>query len=183
MTFHIRRGQPGIYGGYPNIQPPPMHRSLQSIDHTPNTPQNFTGKLNSSKEKCKTTPHKSDINVEIFVVGPYQNIPFGSYYAAAAAAERRSGAIIGTFEPFDNKNPSSHDRLPAYAHPGLGLAALANRNLVSAEGDDDRSAPPGPHGPHGPHQGPPGPPGPGGSTSEFSGLVSYFSSQQDDLDP
>lgn len=116
------------------------------------------------------------------MIGPYQNIPFGSYYAAAAAAERRSGAIIGTFEPFDNKNPSSHDRLPAYAHPGLGLAALANRNLVSAEGDD-RSAPPGPHGPaHGP-QGPPGPPGPGGSTSEFSGLVSYFSSQQDDLDP
>lgn len=109
-------------------------------------------------------------------LGPYQNIPFGSYYAAAAAAERRSGAIIGTFEPFDNKNPSSHDRLPAYAHPGLGLAALASRNLVSADGEDDRSAPAGAPGPQ-------GPPGPGGSTSEFSGLVSYFSSQQDDLDP
>lgn len=117
-------------------------------------------------------------------LGPYQNLPFGSYYAAAAAAERRSGAIIGTFEPFDNKNPSSHDRLPAYAHPGLGLAALASRNLAGAEGDDER---PIPHGlPHSAAHGPPhGPPhGPGGSTggSEFSGLVSYFSSQQDDLD-
>lgn len=116
------------------------------------------------------------------LAGPYQNIPFGSYYAAAAAAERRSGAIIGTFEPFDNKSPSSHDRLPAYAHPGLGLAALASRNSAAAaaaaaavaaagaSGDgsparDERTA------------------GPGGSTSEFSGLVSYFSSQQDDLDP
>lgn len=102
-------------------------------------------------------------------IGPYQNIPFGSYYAAAAAAERRSGAIIGTFEPFDNKNPSSHERLPAYAHPSLGLAALATRNPTGGDVDDDRSAQPGVVG----H---------GGSTSEFSGLVSYFSSQQDDLD-
>lgn len=104
-----------------------------------------------------------------FRKGPYQNLPFGSYYAAAAAAERRSGAIIGSFEPFDNKTPSSHDRLPAYAHPGLGLAALASRNLSSADGgaDDERSGAPPSHG--------------GGS--EFSGLVSYFSSQQDDLDP
>lgn len=102
----------------------------------------------------------------IHLAGPYQNIPFGSYYAAAAAAERRTGAIIGTFEPFENKNPSSHDRLPAYAHPSLGLAALASRNPAAAEIDDERSAQP----------------GVGGSTSEFSGLVSYFSSQQDDLD-
>lgn len=102
----------------------------------------------------------------LFSIGPYQNIPFGSYYAAAAAAERRSGAIIGTFEPFDNKNPSAHDRLPAYAHPGLGIAALAGRHPVG-EVDEERNA---------------APPGAGGSTSEFSGLVSYFSSQQDDLD-
>ncbi|XP_031624515.1 titin homolog isoform X2 [Contarinia nasturtii] len=135
---HPMRGQPGIYGGYPNIQPPPMHRSLQSLEHATNSPQNFPG--------------------------AYQNLPFGGYYAAAAAADRRSGAIIGTFEPFDNKNPSAHDRLPAYAHPSLGLAALAGRN-PTGDGDDER-----------------GQPGAGGSTSEFSGLVSYFSSQQDDLD-
>lgn len=73
--------------------------------------------------------------------------------------------MISTFEPFDNKNPASHDRLPAYAHPSLGLAALAGRNPIGGEGDDDRSAPPG-----------------GAGSSEFSGLVSYFSSQQDDLD-
>lgn len=117
--------------------------------------------------------------VFFFRKGAYQNLPFGSYYAAAqaAAAERRSGAIIGTFEPFDNKNPAAHDRLPAYAHPSLGLAAaLAGRN-PAADVDDDRGGAPGP-----------APPsaviGPGGSTSvsEFSGLVSYFSSQQDDLD-
>ncbi|XP_055302981.1 A-kinase anchor protein 12-like isoform X2 [Sitodiplosis mosellana] len=150
------RGQPGIpYGGYPNIQPPPMHRSLQSIEHATNSPQNFTG--------------------------AYQNLPFGSYYAAAqAAAERRSGAIIGTFEPFDNKNPASHDRLPAYAHPSLGLAALASRNAPTGNVEDDRTGPPGPAPPS--VIGPGGVGGVGGSTSEFSGLVSYFSSQQDDLD-
>lgn len=43
MVLVNRRGQPGIYGGYPNIQPPPMHRSLQSIEHASNAPQNFTG--------------------------------------------------------------------------------------------------------------------------------------------
>lgn len=107
-------------------------------------------------------------NFLLSVSGPYQNIPFGSYYAAATAAERRTG-LIGTFEPFDNKNPASHDRLPAYAHPSLGLAALAGRNPISGEGDDDRSAPPGGG-------------GGGAGSSEFSGLVSYFSSQQDDLD-
>lgn len=129
------------------------------------------------------------------VAGPYQNV-FGSYYAAAAAAERRPGGIIGTFEPFDNKNPSSHDRLPAYAHPGLGLAQLASRNTAAAAAaaaavaaaggshgspsGDDRPAPalPGIGGPGGPG----GPGGGGAGSSEFSGLVSYFSSQQDDLD-
>lgn len=109
------------------------------------------------------------IQLIISFLGPYPNIPFGSYYAAAAAAERRSGAIIGTFEPFDNKNASPHDRLPAYAHPGLGLAALASRNQAGGGGggdvDDERVAQPG-----------------GAGSSEFSGLVSYFSSQQDDLD-
>lgn len=58
--------------------------------------------------------------------------------------------------------------MPAYTHPGLGLAALAGRN-AAGDADDDRPGPP------------PGS-GAGGSTSEFSGLVSYFSSQQDDLD-
>lgn len=99
--------------------------------------------------------------------GPYQN-PFSNYYAAAAAAvERRSGAIMShTLEPFDNKgSPSTHERMAAYAHSSLtALTSLSTRN-PSGETDDEK-------------QGPANAPGP----SEFSGLVSYFSSQQDDLD-
>lgn len=142
-----------------------MHRSLQQIEHASNSPQNFTGKLARKNRQVSEFFLKAFF---LFISGPYQNIPFGSYYAAATAAERRTG-LIGTFEPFDNKNPASHDRLPAYAHPSLGLAALAGRNPISGEGDDDRSAPPGGG-------------GGGAGSSEFSGLVSYFSSQQDDLD-
>lgn len=115
------------------------------------------------------------------LTGPYQNLPFSSYYAAAAA-ERRSGALIGSFEPFDNKNsPSSHERSAAaalYAHPGLGITAIPGRN--PANDADGERVPPNSH---------PGGPkslldsiGQGPTETEFSGLVSYFSSQQDDLD-
>lgn len=170
-----RRGQPGIYAGYPNIQPPPMHRSLQSLEHAAtNSPQNFPGNFKNNQLLRIYEFNRFVFSLISFFrcSGAYQNLPFGSYYAAAAAADRRSGAIIGTFEPFDSsKNPSAHDRLPAYAHPGLGLAALAAGRNPTGDGDDERGPP-----------GHPGQPGAGGSTSEFSGLVSYFSSQQDDLD-
>lgn len=104
------------------------------------------------------------------MLGPYQNLSFGNYYAAAAAAavERRQGATLShSLEPFDNKNsPSSHERMAAYAHSSLtALTTLTARN-PPGEADDERPG----NAPHGP------------STSEFSGLVSYFSSQQDDLD-
>lgn len=106
-----------------------------------------------------------------FFAGPYQNIPFSNYYAAAAAAvERRSGAIMShTLEPFDNKSsPSPHERMAAYAHSSLtALTTLSTRN-PSGEADDERLGPG-----NAPH---------GAGSSEFSGLVSYFSSQQDDLD-
>lgn len=78
--------------------------------------------------------------------------------------------------------------MPAYAHPGLGLAALASRNSAAVAAAAAAAAAAG-----GPGSGSPsrddrtGSAVPGmsgaGSTSEFSGLVSYFSSQQDDLDP
>lgn len=108
------------------------------------------------------------------LAGPYQN-PFSNYYAAAAAAvERRSGAIMShTLEPYDNKSsPSTHERMTAYAHSSLtALTSLSTRNPTNpaAETDDER---------HGPGNAPGNTPG----SSEFSGLVSYFSSQQDDLD-
>lgn len=76
-----------------------------------------------------------------------------------------------SLEPFDNKSsPSSHERMAAaYAHSSLtALTTLTARN-PAGDPDDER----------------PGPPGnapPGAGSSEFSGLVSYFSSQQDDLD-
>lgn len=106
--------------------------------------------------------------------GPYQN-PFSNYYAAAAAAvERRSGAIMShTLEPYDNKgSPSTHERMAAYAHSSLtALTSLSTRNLTNPAGETDDER-------HGPGNAPGNTPG----SSEFSGLVSYFSSQQDDLD-
>lgn len=42
--YKIRRGQPSIYGAYPNIQPA-MHRPIQSIEHASNSPQDFAGKI------------------------------------------------------------------------------------------------------------------------------------------
>lgn len=80
-----------------------------------------------------------------------------------------------TLEPFDNKgSPSTHERMAAYAHSSLtALTSLSTRNPANpanpantaGEADDER---------HGPGNAP--------GSSEFSGLVSYFSSQQDDLE-
>lgn len=79
-----------------------------------------------------------------------------------------------SLEPFDNKNAaaSTHERMAAYAHSSLTtLTTLSARNPAVGEGDDERAGPlPG------------APPGAAPGSSEFSGLVSYFSSQQDDLD-
>lgn len=84
--------------------------------------------------------------------------------------ERRSGAIMShTLEPFDNKgSPSTHERMAAYAHSSLtALTSLSTRNTANPAGDADDEK-------HGLGNAP--------GSSEFSGLVSYFSSQQDDLD-
>lgn len=102
--------------------------------------------------------------ISYIITGSYQNLPFSSYYAAAAAADRRSGALISSFEPFDNKNaPPGHPAL--YGHPGLGPLTAIRNPASGGEGDDERNA----------NAHPPT----GDSPSEFSGLVSYFSSQQD----
>lgn len=99
--------------------------------------------------------------------GPYQNLPFTSYYAAATG-DRRPAAIIGSFEPFDNKNAPPGAHPPIYGHPSLATLTTIRHPGAGAgagDGEDERAA--------GAH-----PPG-GDSSSEFSGLVSYFSSQQD----
>lgn len=136
---------------------------------------------------------ESNVLIMVLSLGPYQNLPFGSYYAPPAAAsahltpavERRSGPIVSTFEQFDNVSKAvilPHERTApspySHHHSSTSITTLtaAGRH---PEVDDDRSAGSG-SGSNGPHEASPG----AGATSgsEFSGLVSYFSSQQDDLD-
>lgn len=130
----------------------------------------------------------------MFITGPYQNLPFGNYYpppgpatahlssasSAAVSLERRSSAaVISSFEQFDNVNKissASHERY-AQHHPNISISTISAPGRHAAPDiDDERSA------------------GSGDANatantaagavggSEFSGLVSYFSSQQDDLD-
>lgn len=123
--------------------------------------------------------------------GPYQNLPFGNYYpppgpttahlssssssspsAAAASSERRpSAAAISTFGQFDNVNKISaaaHDRY-AQHHSNISISTITapDDDRSTRSGDANASA---------------NTTASAGGGSEFSGLVSYFSSQQDDLD-
>lgn len=118
--------------------------------------------------------------------GPYQNLPFGNYYpppgpttahlssssSSSASSERRSSAAaISTFEQFDNVNKISaaaHDRYVQH-HSNLSITTISTP-------DDERSAR------SGDANAPANTAASAGGGSEFSGLVSYFSSQQDDLD-
>lgn len=119
---------------------------------------------------------------------PYHNSPYAGYYppvpAHVSSMERRPGVLASTFEQYDNPNknsPSPHDRTTpnAYHHaqppPSSHLITTitsTGRHPIPVE-DDERSG----------NTAPANNAGSGaGSSSEFSGLVSYFSSQQDDLD-
>lgn len=125
---------------------------------------------------------------------PYHNSPYAGYYpppgpspAHVSSIERRPGVLAATFEQYDHPNKNSpsphHDRstpsayhLSQSTHSHL-IASITStgRHPVPPDEDDERSA----HTAGGNIANA----GVGvGSSSEFSGLVSYFSSQQDDLD-
>lgn len=118
-------------------------------------------------------------------------MPFAGYYAPpaptsahlASSVERRSGTIVSTFEQFDNVNKAvilPHDRGSAtsysHHHSSTSITTLTTAGR-HPEVEDERSAGSGSNGPHETNTA-----AGTGSGSEFSGLVSYFSSQQDDLD-
>lgn len=133
----------------------------------------------------------SDFIISSFLLhtGPYQNLPFGNYYpppgpttahlsssssssSTSASSERRpSAAAISTFEQFDNVNKAAvaaHDRYTQHLS-NISISAISTP-------DDERSAR------SGDANAAPNTAANAGGGSEFSGLVSYFSSQQDDLD-
>lgn len=176
---NLRRGQPSLYGapGYPPGPPPPMHRSLQGMEGT--------GKWFNLPFILRHSPHQNDPFIN--AASPYHNSPYGGFYPPpvhGAPSERRP-TMLNTFEQYDNiskSSPSPHDRSTPNAYMPHGVPPHHPGVLVagSRHPEDDAERSPSSTG-AGNISGSATAPG-GSSTSEFSGLVSYFSSQQDDLD-
>lgn len=181
-----------MYGspGYPSGPPQPMHRNIQTIESSGNPSQEFAGWCLFQQNFYGFVLQFFFVKFDEFIIfqgSPYHNSPYAGYYppgpvpAHVSSIERRPGVLASTFEQYDNPNknsPSPHDRTTpnAYHHSQpptshlISTITATNRHPIPEE-DDERSS----------HSAAPGAPN-AGSSSEFSGLVSYFSSQQDDLD-
>lgn len=179
------------------MPPPQMHRALQAMEAAGSSAPEYAGKHSHIRKYSNfqsnlpyLLANSQIINIiSCFPTGPYQNLPFGNYYpppgptaahlssstsssssaTGASSSERRpSAAAISTFEQFDNVNKISAAERYAQHHSNISISTISapddERTSRSGDGNAPASA------------------ASAGGGSEFSGLVSYFSSQQDDLD-